>query len=229
MNKSISTILDFPKKKSKFSFFKKFFFFCKCEPTESITSPQNSQKKGKQPNRPLKDCNYTQNSFLEIDLEKREKEELKIEKKSIKKEKSSLFQNNKTFFSTLEEIKEEDLIENYPEKELFFLRCQKKLMLARINSLSFKNVFHNKKFRLKSKSFTSQKHNDKLPENFKILQFFSILSDRILDHLQEKIKPDDIILSLDLKSGIQVIFNINLFTLINKVSYAWIYEYNNFK
>lgn len=174
-------------------------FFCKCKEPDSIISQQNKENNSKIF---LKDSNYSQNNI--INLQKIEKEETKSEKKSFKKEKASFFQSS-AFFPTIEEISDE--LENFPEKELFFLKKEGFSIIARMISLNIKNIFSNKQMRMKkSKSFYNAKREEKTAKTPSFIQIFSFVSEKVLEQIGKRIKEDQIILCLDLKSSIQVFF-----------------------
>lgn len=193
-----------PKRKFKLT---DLIFFCKCKEPDSIISQQNKENNSKIL---LKDSNYSQNNI--INFQKIEKEEAKSEKKSFKKEKASIFQSC-AFFPNIEEISDE--LENFPEKELFFLKKEGFLIITRMISLNIKNIFSNKQMRMKkSKSFYNANKDEKLSKTQNFMQIFSFVSEKVLEQIGKRIKEDQIILCLDLKSSIQVIFTIEILLFI---------------
>ena len=127
----------------------------------------------------------------------------KIESESIAIDKKKSILLKKQSILSLNEM------ESYPENEMFFLQKNSNLILSRIKILNIQNPFKRTPMRI-SKSLV-QKSLDNSKENCKIFDLISVFSDKIIEHLSRKFKNAKIVLCLDVKTSIQVIFSFDFF------------------
>jgi hypothetical protein len=173
-------------KKKKFTFWN-LMLFCKyCKEPDSMVSPVKPP-----PESFLhKDSNYMKNNIININ---------KFNTYDPKSFEKKSFLNHQSFFAC-QDFPVED--ETYPENEIFFLQKAGNLMMARILTFNIQKKRH--KLQNISKSFT-QKSNENKTEDFKILDMISVFSEKLCDHLSKKFKDVQILLTLDVKTSIQVL------------------------